>query len=130
MSDTLKTNEDKSLANIPVNDFQPLFQDDDEEMDAAPPKRRRRIWLIVVSLLLIVAIVGGVLFYSRQRAAAAKVQYTTAAVTVGNISKTVSASGPLQPKAEYDMSFGASGQISEIDVHVGQQVTAGTVLGK
>ncbi len=130
MSDTLKTNEDKSLANIPVNDFQPLFQDDDEEMDAAPPKRRGRIWLIVVSLLLIVALIGGYLFYSRQRADAAKVQYTTAAVTVGNISKTVSASGPLQPKAEYDMSFGASGQISEIDVHVGQQVTAGTVLGK
>jgi multidrug efflux pump subunit AcrA (membrane-fusion protein) len=130
MSDTLKTNEDKSLANVPVNDFQPLFQDDDEELDATPPKRRPRIWLIVISLLLIVALIGGFLFYSRQRADAAKVQYTTSAVTVGNVSRTVSASGPLQPKAEYDMNFGAAGQISEIDVHVGQQVTAGTVLGK
>jgi multidrug efflux pump subunit AcrA (membrane-fusion protein) len=130
MSDTLKTNEDKSLANIPVNDFQPLFQDDDEELDAAPPKRRPRIWLIIVSLILIVALIAGILFYSRQRADAAKVQYTTAAVTVGNISRTVSASGPLQPKAEYDMNFGASGQVTEIDVHVGQQVTSGTVLGK
>lgn len=130
MSDTLKTNENSSLANIPVDDFQPLFQDDEEETDIAPPKRRGRIWLIVVSLLLIVALVAGGIFYSRQQANAARVQYTTVPVTIGNLSKTVSASGPLQPKAEYDMSFGTSGQISEIDVHVGQQVTAGQVLGK
>lgn len=130
MSDTLKTNENSSLANIPVDDFQPLFQDDEEETDIAPPKRRGRIWLIVVSLLLIVALVASGIFYSRQQANAARVQYTTVPVTIGNLSKTVSASGPLQPKAEYDMSFGTSGQISEIDVHVGQQVTAGQVLGK
>ncbi len=130
MSDTLKTNENQSLANVPVNDFQPLFQDDEEETDIAPPKRRGRIWLIVVSLLIIVALVVGGIFYSRQQANAAKVQYTTVPVTVGNLSKTVSASGPLQPKAEYDMNFGAAGQISEIDVHVGQQVTKGQVLGK
>ncbi len=130
MSDTLKTNENSSLANIPVDDFQPLFHDDEEETDIAPPKRRGRIWLIVVSLLLIVALVAGGIFYSRQQANAARVQYTTVPVTIGNLSKTVSASGPLQPKAEYDMSFGTSGQISEIDVHVGQQVTVGQVLGK
>ncbi len=38
MSDTLKTNENSSLANIPVDDFQPLFHDDEEETDIAPPK--------------------------------------------------------------------------------------------
>jgi RND family efflux transporter MFP subunit len=56
------------------------------------------------------------------------VSYTTIPVSIGNLTQTVSASGPLQAKAEYDMNFGTSGQVSAIDVKAGQQVKAGQVL--
>jgi HlyD family secretion protein len=154
MSDTLKTNQDITDGDVqtitdgdvhavgfPNQDlydedtdeisFQPLFQDDEDDSTlVAPPNRRLRVWLIVVSsVLLVVLIGGGVLFYM-QRAQASQVVYRTIPVTTGNLTKTVSASGPLLAKAEYDMNFSTTGQIKEIDVHVGQQVKAGQVLAK
>lgn len=56
------------------------------------------------------------------------VQYTQQAVTTGNLSVTISSSGPIQAGAEYDMNFTASGQVNAINVQVGQQVKAGQVL--
>jgi RND family efflux transporter MFP subunit len=131
MSDTLKTKQDQSdvdsNTDVDAISFQPLFQD--EEDDALlVPRKRRPVWLIVVSIvLLLILIGGGVLIYLR-RSNSSQVSYTTVPVSIGNLTQTVSSSGPLQAKAEYDMNFSATGQISAIDVHVGQQVKAGQVL--
>jgi RND family efflux transporter MFP subunit len=146
MSDTLKTNQDITDGDVhavgfPNQDlyeedadeisFQPLFQDDEEDSTlVAPPNRRLRVWLIVVSSVLLLALIGGGALFYMQRAHASQVQYRTIPVSIGNLTKTVSASGPLLAKAEYDMNFGTTGQIKEIDVHVGQQVKAGQVLAK
>ena len=135
MSDTLKTDHDNQ-ADLETNEIdtlgaRPLFQDDDEEAELAPPRRRsRHIGWIVASVVLVVAVIGAGTFIYTQRAQASKVQYRTVAVTAGNLTTQVSASGPLQPLAEYDMNFTTSGQISEIDVHVGQKVNSGAVLAK
>ncbi|HEY6407472.1 MAG TPA: efflux RND transporter periplasmic adaptor subunit [Ktedonobacteraceae bacterium] len=154
MSDTLKTNQDRSdleatvitdgdvhALSIPNQDqydedvdainAQPLFQDEeDDSLYMATPNRRRRLWLIVVSSVLLLAIIGGSVLIYMQRTRAAQVQYRTIPVSIGSLTKTVSASGPLLAKAEYDMNFGTTGQIKEIDVHVGEQVKAGWVLAK
>jgi HlyD family secretion protein len=145
MSDMLQANQDQpeveAIISIPIQDevevdddvirFEPLFEDDEEDnIPVASQGRRRRVWLLVLSVaLLLVLIGGGALIYMR-RADASQVQYSTNTVAFGNLTQTVSASGPLQAKAEYDMNFNTSGQVSAIDVHVGQQVKAGQVLAK
>jgi multidrug efflux pump subunit AcrA (membrane-fusion protein) len=133
MSDTLKTNVDSpelnSETDVDAVRFSPLFQDeDDDDSLLAPPRKRRSFWLIAVSILLLVVLVGGGIFILMRRNSTSQVSYTTVPVAIGNLTQTVSASGPLQAKAEYDMNFSTSGQISAIDVHVGQQVKAGQTL--
>ncbi len=112
MSDTLKTNQDQSdvdsNTDVDAISFQPLFQDEEEDSSLlAPPRKRRRVWLIVVSIVLLLVLIGGGVFIYMGRANASQVSYTTVPVSIGNLTQTVSASGPLQAKAEYDMNFGA-----------------------
>ena len=134
MSDTLKTNADSANVDsenteVDAIRFSPLFQDEeDDDTLLAPPPRRGRVWLIVISIVLLLVLVGGGVFIYMRRTSASQVSYTTVPVSTGNLTSTVSASGPLQAKAEYDMSFGTSGQISAIEVQVGQQVKAGQTL--
>jgi multidrug efflux pump subunit AcrA (membrane-fusion protein) len=145
MSDMLQANQDQpkvdDVINVPDQDqseidddvirIEPLFQDEEEDSaPMAPQGRRRRLWFIVVSIVLLVVLIGGGALLYMRRADASQVQYTTNPATYGNLTQTVSASGPLQAKAEYDMNFSTSGQISAIDVHDGQQVKAGQVLAK
>src|SRR5712691_1147129 len=145
MSDMLQANQDQpkvdDVINVPDQDqseidddvirIEPLFQDEEEDSaPVAPQSRRRRLWFIVVSIVLLVVLIGGGALIYLRRADASQVQYTTNPVAFGNLTQTVSASGPLQAKAEYDMNFSTSGQISAIDVHDGQQVKAGQVLAK
>lgn len=132
MSDTLKTNADSSEVHsetdVDAIHFSPLFQDEENDTMLAPPRRRGRVWLIVVSIVLLVALIGGGVFIYTRRSSTSQLSYTTAQVSMGNLTQTVSASGPLQAKAEYDMNFSTSGQISAIDVQVGHQVKAGQTL--
>ena len=145
MSDMLQANQDQpkvdDVINVPDQDqseidddvirIEPLFQDEEEDSaPMAPQGRRRRLWIIVVSIVLLVVLIGGGALVYLRRADASQVQYTTNPAAYGNLTQTVSASGPLQAKAEYDMNFSTSGQITAIDVHVGQQVKAGQVLAK
>src|ERR1700736_6201797 len=54
--------------------------------------------------------------------------YQTAPVNQGTVQVTVSATGPVTIPANVPLSFPSSGRLSEIDVTVGQTVTAGQVL--
>ncbi|HEY2596299.1 MAG TPA: efflux RND transporter periplasmic adaptor subunit, partial [Chloroflexota bacterium] len=56
--------------------------------------------------------------------------YQTAQATQGSVQVTVSATGPVTTVASVPLTFKTSGQLSEIDVAVGQTVTAGQVLAK
>ena len=145
MSDMLQANQDQpkvdDVISVPDQDqsdidddvirIEPLFQDEEEDSaPMAPQGRPRRLWFIVVSIVLLVVLIGGGALVYLRRADASQVQYTTNPAAYGNLTQTVSASGPLQAKAEYDMNFSTSGQITAIDVRVGQQVKAGQVLAK
>ncbi|MEO6890994.1 MAG: efflux RND transporter periplasmic adaptor subunit [Ktedonobacteraceae bacterium] len=119
--------------------LQPLFEDEDTDIEsadsidvvpAAPPRRprRRRGWLIALTVLLLLAVIGAGVFYYMQVNSQTPVHYTQQTVTTGNLSLTVSASGPINPKATYQMNFSAAGQVNKIDVSVGQQVKKGQTL--
>ena len=127
MSETIKAN------STPMN-LQPLINDDEdiqvESLPPVPPRpHRRRRWLIALVVIVILALLGGGgMFFYMQKTSTPPVQYTQQAATVGNISLTVSASGPISANAEYDMNFNVAGQVSAINVQVGQQVKAGQTL--
>lgn len=123
--------QDQSDSDIDTNRFQSLFPDEeDDSLLVAPSHRRRRLWSIGGCVVLLLILIGGGVFYYMQHTSSSQVQYTTVPVATGNLTQTVSASGPLQARAEYDMNFSTSGQISVIDVHVGQQVKTGQVLAE
>ena len=115
--------------------LQPLLEDEQEPVGVVPvkpqlPHRRRRGRIIaLVVVLLVILIASGIIFYMR-RANQPVVQFTQAAVTTGDITVQVSATGPVTPNAEYDMNFLTTGQVNAIDVQVGQQVKKGQVLAK
>ena len=117
--------------------LQPLLEDENIDIvlneEPLPPqprqRRKRRQWIITaVVLLVVILVVGGSLFAYLQLTSPPPVQYTQQAVTTGNLSVTIAASGPIQANAEFDMNFTTSGQVNAINVHVGQQVKAGQVL--
>src|SRR2546421_398914 len=115
-------------------DVRPLInEDDDIQVETLPPipprpRRRGRFIALVVVLLLVLLVGSGSAWLYIQRTSPLPLQYTQQAAAIGNIALTVSASGAISPKAEYDMNFSVSGPISAIDVPVGQQVKAGQTL--
>ena len=56
--------------------------------------------------------------------------YQTAQVSQGNLQVTVAATGPITNPASVPLSFKSSGKLAEVDVSVGQHVTAGQALAK
>ncbi|GHO81668.1 hemolysin D [Ktedonobacter sp. SOSP1-85] len=111
----------------------PLLDEEEPDLDGpeGEEKARRRFprWMIIVSVILIVILLAGGALYWRT-ARPKPIQYTQVAATTGNISVKVSATGPVAANAQYPLNFGTAGQISEIDVQVGQHVTKGQKLAK
>lgn len=113
----------------PLLEEEQLAADDLDSVEAKPQKRRIPIWTIIVSIVVVIVLIAaGTTYYLLNRTP--PIQYTQATARTGNLSVKVSASGPLSPNAEYMMNFPAAGQITEIDVSVGQHVTKGQTLAK
>ena len=89
--------------------------------------QRRRGWLIALIVLILVALAGGGLAYWLGTRPPT-IQYTQQPVTRGNLTLSVSATGPITPANEVNVGFTATGQVNAIDVHIGQQVKAGQTL--
>jgi macrolide-specific efflux system membrane fusion protein len=105
------------------------------EADAstAPPKpparrrlRRRGLWL-GLALALVAGL--GVLLYHYFVTEEAPV-YKTAAVVKGDIEKTVTALGALQPKDYVDVGAQVSGQLEKVHVEIGDRVAKGDLLAE
>lgn len=94
---------------------------------------RRRTLLIVLAALIIVGAGGGYAYYQRvylpsHQASTPDLQ--TATVQTGTIIISASGTGSLISNSERTLGFGGSGTLTELDVNVGDQVTAGEVLAK
>ncbi len=131
---TLRTGTDSERrdASFGALDLPGFFDDTDDlgEDLAAPPKRpwwRQGKWIAVIAVVLIALLIATPIAIARMRRT--PVTSATAAVRSGNLTVTVSATGPLQ-SGLYDVNFSGNGTIAEIDVSVGQHVKAGQVLAK
>jgi multidrug efflux pump subunit AcrA (membrane-fusion protein) len=80
----------------------------------------------VLALLLAFLIVHDVLFPP----APTLTSQRSVPVSVGSVRSAVSGTGTVVPVTQQNMSFNQSGQLSEIDVKVGDHVTAGQTLAK
>ncbi len=91
----------------------------------------RWLWVGIV----ILAVAGGAAFYytSSTKASATATKETpvqTATAYRGNIVLYAGGTGTLAPANEVSFGFGVSGQVTELNVKVGDQVEAGQVVGQ
>ncbi len=113
-------------AAIPAFPFTSL--EDWSAEDSTPSRFPRRLVLIGGAVIALVVVLGLVIAHAAQPKAV-PLKFTTGSVLNDNLTVTTSATGQLA-SGTYDLNFGTSGQISEIDVTPGQNVTAGQVLAK
>jgi HlyD family secretion protein len=98
-------------------------------MSTTPVKKRFRLSppvMLGLGLVLIVAIVAFVVTRPKDKTEPYKAQ----AVTVGAITRSVSASGTLQPLVTVDVGSQISGQVKEVLVDFDSKVTEGQVLAR
>src|SRR5919198_4240504 len=102
------------------------------------PRRQLPGWALVrqnqtmavlgaVALALAYLIARDVFFPATHPAAAA---VRSAAVTRGNVTSAVTATGQLVSADQVSVGFKSAGQLSEVDVKVGDRVSSGQVLAK
>jgi len=108
-----------------------MLIDTDETLDAPPPANRRRprrrlIW----SGLLLIAVCTAGFFAWREWQVAAAPEIRTVEVVRGDIEKTVTALGALQPKDYVDVGAQVSGQLKQVHVEIGDRVEKGALLAE
>jgi len=93
---------------------------------------KRIRWLLVGIIILAVAGGGAYYYNTRTVQASAPTQATmqTATAFRGNIIISASGSGTLTPSNQVSFGFGTSGQITELNVKIGDAVEAGQVIGQ
>ena len=93
---------------------------------AQQPRRRRTVWLIVGLL----ALVGAALAVWRLNEDGSGARYRTEAVTRGDLSVRVTATGNLQPTNQVDVGVEVSGTVATVEVDDNDPVQVGQVLAR
>ncbi|MBT9493160.1 MAG: efflux RND transporter periplasmic adaptor subunit [Paucibacter sp.] len=95
------------------------------EPATVPWYRRRWLWLAVAAVLLVAA---GLAWWWSARAAKALPSYTTAPVTRGDLTLTVTANGTVQPTRAINIGSELSGTVLKVNVDVNDRIKKGQVL--
>ncbi len=108
-----------------------------ELLTASPPPprgwRRLKTKQAAIAGVVVVAVAGaaiGTWLATSGGGTTSPLQVTTQAVTVstGTLRQTVAASGTIEPAQQADLNFSVSGQVTAVNVSVGQAVTVGQTL--
>lgn len=113
--------------------FDELEAEEGTTDDLGPEPHRRRVpWLPIVLALIGIGAVFGILFGIRtaRQNAAKQTQYKVAKVDVGEVKKTVTASGTLQPWSTVDIKSKAGGRVNQLLVNEGDIVHTGQVIAR
>jgi HlyD family secretion protein len=99
------------------------------------PQLRRSAWLSgtrawLVGLALVAVLLVGLIARETVFAQPAAVAIRTAAADRGTVTSVVSGTGSLLPAGRMNVSFKQAGVLTEVDVKVGDKVTAGQVLAR
>jgi multidrug efflux pump subunit AcrA (membrane-fusion protein) len=93
-----------------------------------PLPRRPLEWGLAILATVLIAI--GVTSLGSGSSTSAAATKRTATVGKGVVQSTVSGNGTLEPAQKLELSFGASGEVTAIDVKAGETVTKGEVLAE
>lgn len=102
---------------------------DAEVIVAPPPPRRAKRRLLWVGMAAALISAAGIFAY-RQITADASPTFKTAVVAIGDIEKSVTALGALQPKDYVDVGAQVSGQLKKVHVAIGDRVKQGDLLAE
>lgn len=89
-------------------------------------KRSTRKVLLVVAAVAVVAFTAAGIWVATRPAAAP--QERTIAARTTTLRQTIESSGTIEPAQQANLNFGAAGQVTAVNVAVGQQVAAGQPL--
>ncbi len=92
-------------------------------------RTRRKPWWIVVVLVVVALVAGGVVI-ARRRSATPAPRYLTAAVSRGDISETVRATGTVRPVLEVQVGAQISGRVTRVAVDFNSRVHQGDLLAE
>ena len=99
------------------------------------PRSVRSLWrrhttrsVIIAGSVVAVLVVGGASAWAVTTGSSADAGYRTATATVATVQQTLDSTGTLEPVSQAKLAFQVNGQVSTVNVSVGQQVTAGQVL--
>lgn len=95
-----------------------------------PARRRPKRWLLAMAALLAAAAIGAGIHGWRQWQATGQSEVRTAEVTLGDIEKSVTALGTLQPKDYVDVGAQVSGQLDTVHVEIGDIVKKDQLLAE
>jgi macrolide-specific efflux system membrane fusion protein len=92
------------------------------------PSRSKTSWLapVIAATVVIAAIILIVVFLNRPKSP----QLVTQAVTLGDVEKTVLATGALEPYRQVSVGAQVSGQVVSLRVDLGDQVKAGDLIAE
>src|SRR5499433_1364698 len=107
-----------------------MLVDTNTKTTPSPPRlRRSRRRLLWGGMALAVLAAAGALTF-RHVSSESTPAFKTAAVTTGDIEKTVTALGNLQPKDYVDVGAQVSGQLKKVHVDIGDRVQKGDLLAE
>lgn len=92
---------------------------------AAKPKRGRWVWAAVLGAALLF---GGAWYWQGKSTAASTISYTTEAISKGDLTVTVTATGTVQPTTEVEVSSELSGTLATVAVDYNDEVKVGQIL--
>lgn len=111
--------------------FFPRKQQAASEGKRSPAHHKRSRWLYILVFLLVLCLsIGGVLYWRMRATTSAGATAITLPLTRGDLNITIEGSGTVQPKKTLDLPFAITGQVREVLVEPGQQVTAGQPLAR
>src|SRR4051812_16083502 len=94
-------------------------------LKAGAPSRR---WRSVVAVMVVLAGAAGGWLWLSSRSNSGATAYTTAAVTRGDLTVTVTATGTVQPTNQVDISSELSGTVASVDADFNDHVAKGETL--
>jgi macrolide-specific efflux system membrane fusion protein len=96
----------------------------------APRARRRPGWRVAILVLAVLAAMGGGYAWWQGSSQAAQSAPRAVEVVRGDVADLVSALGTLEPSSYVDVGAQVSGQLTRLEAAIGDQVTAGQLLGE
>ncbi len=90
---------------------------------------RKTRWIVFIIVLVVLA-GAGYIYLQYRKQTSQQANYQTATVTQGSIASTVSTSGSVRSANSAEVDWQTSGQVSTLDVQVGQTVKSGQEIAK